>query len=172
MNTEELQSYLELLADERYTVFVSALTSEGCILDQWLVDKLNGLGMSLEVDTLSSRDFAAVLDKGTCLRDSTEMFRGSMAPIGENKRVLFGIDTVNDVKYQRMEIDGVIYSPNSNGLNFVVYDKILNRVVDSVSFALDGTYTVDRLHAWSAIPQLRQCWRDDEWMGGIENGAA
>lgn len=59
-----------------------------------------------------------------------------------------------------VDIDGVPYGNNHTGINFVVWDLENNRVADAVSFAPDGEWTADRLHAWSDEPWLRSQWRN------------
>ena len=54
-------------------------------------------------------------------------------------------------------IDGVEYSQNSRGISFVIYDKVQQRVIDSVAF--DTNLKATRLGIWSDNPSYRKALR-------------
>ena len=50
--------------------------------------------------------------------------------------------------YSSIQIDGIEYSQNSRGLNIVVYDETLKKVVDSICFDTCGSLNGQRMNAW------------------------
>lgn len=50
--------------------------------------------------------------------------------------------------YSSIQIDGIEYSQNNRGLNIVVYDEALKKVVDSICFDTCGSLNGQRMNAW------------------------
>ena len=50
--------------------------------------------------------------------------------------------------YSSIQIDSIEYSQNNRGLNIVVYDEALKKVVDSICFDTCGSLNAQRMNAW------------------------
>lgn len=128
----DIDSYIEALRDERYSVFISAKGSYAAGLKDETVRKLRESGLRVELQTDPSADdyycYYAVLSEGRL-----EEY------IGYEEKVYSGSVRGGLVPYDitgsgSIVIDGTERSLQGEGLNIVVYSNDKKKVLDSVCF--------------------------------------
>ncbi len=132
---EELDSYLEALRDDRYSVFISA--KEDCTqnLKGSTLERLRALGLKAELEGKYRSSYYAVISDGTVKEgqgDQRLEYGGSIRGGRTSYRIVSaGMKSGNTSSIQ---IDGEEYGKNRRGLNIVVYNNETMEVLDSVCF--------------------------------------
>ncbi len=133
--TTDIYRYLELLADERYSVFISARDDASYSLDEEIVSRMQALGLACSVFGQFRAAYLAVTapegireEVGFHLLELTGTLRDGLLRYDMVSAGLRGGNVSSIV------IDGEEYSMDGRGLNIVVYDNIYRKVMDSVCF--------------------------------------
>ena len=104
-------------------------------MDHDLADKLRGLGVKSELIKNTGYSFFAVISSDEHkegLAQERLTWNGSLRNGYSNYSVISG--GTNGGCESSVVIDGVEYSQNHRGLNFVIYDEKSNHVIDTVCF--------------------------------------
>lgn len=138
----DINEYLDAINDEHYTVFISAMYDASYGLTDDIKAKLKALGLQQDLSGKFRWSYAAVISpengvSETLAEKEPAILFGSI----RNKNTFY---TVKSCGYfsgssSSIIIDGVEYCINSRGLNFVVYDNHLMKVVDKITFDTFGT---------------------------------
>lgn len=128
----DIDTYIEALRDDRYSVFLSAKGGYAAALKDSTVQKLRQTGLEVALQTDDSKEdfycYYAVLSDG-----HAEEY------IGYEQRVCGGSIRDGRTTFEitgdgSILIDGEEVSKQKEGLNIVVYHNIKNKVLDSVCF--------------------------------------
>ncbi len=132
---EELDSYLEALCDDRYSVFISAKDDCTQNLKNSTLERLRALGLNAELEGKYQDSYYAVISGRTVKEGQGDQrlecggsIRGGRTPY---RIVSAGMKSGNTSSIQ---IDGEEYGKNGRGLNIVVYNNETMEVLDSVCF--------------------------------------
>lgn len=132
-------SYLEKLQDPDYSVYIACKDNVGGGKHPELTGQLKTLGLMPELETAGAVGYLAVIDGGEVIYEVLED-----EPL-EYETVVGGhhIEMVSEGYHQgnraSVRIDGAEHCMDRRGLQIVVYDNVLEDVVDSVTFDLwDG----------------------------------
>ena len=133
-----LEQYIEQLCilKEKYLICISVKDTPGIVFKQELVPLTKKLGLEISLFNRHWHSYLAVIDNGKVvfekIGDITEMIRCDMMIDKIHVKLLSaGLKSGN---HSEIMINDVNYSNNVRGLNFVVFDKENNCLVDAVSF--------------------------------------
>ena len=174
---EDLEEYLRIIDKDRYTVYLAAKNDAVSGLSDRDRELLASIGFTGLSDLSPSCSYAGIKDGSVIAADeSTEseddfiIIQGRINPLGRliidgkyNRSVkegsyspLKGEDLISVISagsdagnYAAISIDGKEYSPNADGLNFVVYDKELRQFADRAGF---NTGTAEKQRTGTALP--------------------
>lgn len=128
-------SYLLELITNQYTVFISVREEGTRALSNVQKDLLEELGCQTDFTGKYGYSYLAVLDNGKVVEercnDEALEVTGKLRDGPEYQIISQGSRVGN---YSSINLDGVEYSMNRRGMNFVVWDPIEQRVVDTVVF--------------------------------------
>lgn len=139
-NLKFVEKYLECLNNDTYIVIMAVKDESSGAITNELVNTMNELGLSVNLYEAGMRkSYISVLDGKNVIYEEV-----SEDALSYNDNI-DGISIhVESAAYSvgnssSIIINGIEYSVNERGLNIVVYDKIREKVVDSVSFdTFDG----------------------------------
>lgn len=137
----DIISYLNSIKGEDYITIFSVMDEGSAAITDEIQEVLNDLGLEKELMNQYRSSYLAILDDGCVITEELSDEQLSISvEVGENK-----IDVISAGLeagcYSSIKINGIEYSTNQTGLNIVVYDKIQNRVIDSVN--IDTYLTLD-----------------------------
>lgn len=131
----DIRTYLKLLNDERYYVFIGVKDEAAQGLDSAILQELKGLGLKGALEDRYRCSYYAVLAEGSVTEQAGDE-KISQEGVLRNGRMRFSITSAG-YDYGNMcsiKVDGSEYAKNQRGLNIVVYNKITKAVIDSVCF--------------------------------------
>lgn len=138
-----LQKYLQALNKEQYIIFMSVKDEASRAYTKEMADSFKSLGLRENLMDGFRYSYGAVIDGDIVVYEH----------LGEEQIKISG--ECSGVKYDLISaglrsgnqssiiLDGQEYSQNLRGINIVVYDKEIQKVIDSICFdtwQLDGTY--------------------------------
>ena len=138
-STADIYQYLDLLDNEKYSVFIFAALKFGTYIDEEIMNKLNALGFREYLPGVSEymhycavKDGNEIFEKLTAsdLKISGTVDKGSV-------QYEFKIDTsipLFDYRTYSMVINRTECGNHKTGLNIVVYDNDLKTIIDKVNF--------------------------------------
>lgn len=131
----DINKYLSMLADTRYTIFISIKDEATENLTAEITQSLNNLGLKTDLTGKYRNSYFAIVSPNGIQEEISEakleaegMLRNGLS----NYSIVsagYKCGNVSSIK-----IDGVEYSVNSRGLNIVVYNNESHRVIDTVCF--------------------------------------
>lgn len=134
-----LDNYLEYLNNGDYVIFTAVA---GAVGDYWTADMQSKLqtvtGTKFNLvgyNTPGSGAYLSVSDQGKIIKEKKKASKCSAEGVLEDGTAysIFSHDAKSDGKWS-VVIDGKEFANQGKGVCFVVYDKVLHCVVDSVSF--------------------------------------
>lgn len=132
-------SYLEKLKNPNYSVFMAAKDSLGADQYPELPAMLCELGLTPELEYAARTGYIAVIDSGEIVFEQLEDIPLNYEDELSGHHVKVYSSSYNQGNYASIEFDWKERPLNQRGLTIVVYDKILDDVVDCVTFDLyDG----------------------------------
>jgi hypothetical protein len=142
----DIQEYLSTINDSRYSILIGMKDEASRSLNQDILDGLANLGLEISLEGRWFMSYIAVIDKGNLAYEAAgnngnisyeelaaKAFVKHSGKLSDGSRYkIFSAAT----SYGRCSIiiNGLEYSVNQRGLNFVVYDNITHTVADSVCF--------------------------------------
>lgn len=135
-NETDLRTYLAMLRDPQYTVFIAVKDEASTSLDVGLKGQLQELGLGADWGEGYRKSYYAVLEGNKIAAE--EMAGKRLERFGAfcGGRIIYqivsaGAECGNDCS---IKIDGQEQAKRLRGLNIVVYDHVMKGVVDSVCF--------------------------------------
>lgn len=131
---DNFDAFISAIRNERYIVFVSTQRGiDGFKTDQ-LMETMRELGLSMDIPSFDS--YCAAVDAGRVLVEehSNEVVSCNGNDVG--KKVKYRLISTNYYTGGDTSIivNGANYSKMQNGMNIVVFDKITNKIVDSINY--------------------------------------
>ncbi len=131
----DLDEYLEMLQDKRYSVFISAKNDCTSALRDSSIQRLRELGLKAELSGEFQCSYLAVISDGEVLE---QIGYDKLEASGAVRDGLVMYDIVSAGygcgNLSSIVIDGIENSQEASGLNIVVYNNETKRRVDSVCF--------------------------------------
>ena len=135
-NSKIFLDYLAALDSERYSVIFSVKDEASRHLTTALLQAMHSLGLEHAPFQAFQSSYLAVIDKKSIIyencSDQLLQYNGTL----ENIDVYAESGGFHAGNTSSIQIDGIEYSLNQRGMNIVVYDNLLNRVIDRVCFDL------------------------------------
>lgn len=132
-------SYLEKLKNPNYTVYLAAQDSLGGDKHPELTSQLKSLGLTLGLDDAARTGYLAVIDGGRVIFEHLEDAQLAWSGKLNGIEAKLASESLNLGDFASIKLNSVEYAKNRRGINIVVYDNLLEDVVDSVTFDLwDG----------------------------------
>ena len=128
----DMITYLQTIEKDRYTVFIAVRNDGVSGLTEPIKEKLRTLGLQTDFTDKVNWSYCAVVDPQTGVRE--EMIQGRLQLDGRFRDGNVVYSVVSTGWDSSILIDGMEYSANYGGMNFVVYDNELMKVVDSIGF--------------------------------------
>jgi len=133
----DFSSYLDLLSvTKRALVFVAVRDNAGKAYTFEMVKYVEQMGLKVKWNQLGWNSYLAILDEGKVILEKC----GSLGKPLEYQCEYEGMEIVMHSRiYDQgndagIILDGIDYAVNKRGINIVVYDKDIKKVVDSVGF--------------------------------------
>lgn len=135
-----LSNYLDLINQPNYLVLVAAKSDTGTYFSDELHGKMEKLGLSEDLSGTLFMSYIGIADNGECIYEETSTdpltFKGELA--GRYFNILSDARRGSNSSVS-IQIDGEENAKDADGLNFVVYDKELQRVIDAKRFNTGST---------------------------------
>lgn len=139
----DFREYLNAVRDEHYTVFLSIKDDGTAGLTDECLEELRALGLNEDFTALRGCSYLAVIDASNVQAErSNSVLEVSDSGSIRDHRTLYSIKSGghNANPISSVTIDGKEYSKNLRGMNFVIYDNLIMKVIDQVVF---DTYRPD-----------------------------
>lgn len=143
IHTTDIDTYLTLLQDTRYTIFISVRDECADALKDTTLNHLKNLGLEADLKGKFRYSYLAVLSNGVLteqLASEKIEFHASL----ENNSLFYTITSAGFTcgNISSIIIDGAEKSKNGRGINIVVYCNDTRKVIDSVCF---DTHTAENM---------------------------
>lgn len=131
----DLNEYMELINDDRYTVFISGKHDVTNSLTESNICALQRLGLNADLKDKVYYGYIVVIDDDNLL-EICEMGMLQETGVLSDGFTKYSVISAGGLlgDCSSITIDGIEYSINQRGINIVVYDKYLHAVVDRVCF--------------------------------------
>ncbi|MCH5208992.1 MAG: hypothetical protein J1F04_08910 [Oscillospiraceae bacterium] len=152
-NERNFLNYVRMLRifAKKYCVIIAANNTPcGSIYTQAISKEVMGIGLNIDLYNKFQCPYAAIIDEGVLLYEMLEPNTKNVLEINKNLDTNDEINIISagynalDANKGIIKINGTNYSPNSRGLNFVVYDKFAKTVIDAVAFDTYSTLFANR----------------------------
>lgn len=131
----DMNTYLELLKDERYWVFMAVRDEASRYLDETTAEKMRNLGLEAKLEGQQRCSYYAVIAEGQVKEEAGYEKLKDTGRMRKERSVYdivsAGYECGNE---SSIRIDGIEYGKNQRGLNIVVYNHVTKTVIDSVCF--------------------------------------
>ena len=133
--------YLKVLYDKDFSIFIAASGDATSGLTEATRKGLSQIGLDTDFSGLGDRHYIAVIERGKKLIEATSaetLLEGGTIRSGKTRwRLTSGVNDSN-APIGSILINGTEKSWNKEGLNIVVYDHMMEKVVDASYIAPDG----------------------------------
>lgn len=135
VQAEDIYTYLDLINQERYSIFLSIKERSQQVLDGKTGDLIKDLGFAFPFDVQQDTSYLAVRSGDEIYEETGCEMLKYHGTIRDGAVTLEMISAGADYgNISSIVIDGIEYSQNQKGLNIVVYDNLLKKIVHSTSF--------------------------------------
>lgn len=138
-NLEFMLTYLENLSKSRYLLVFCANDDIYLNCTEEIRQKLNNLGLTEEIEIQKS--YIGIVDDCNCIYNETSDNKIIFDDFIENVYLHVESAGCNAGCYASIIINNREYSRNTRGLNIVVYDKLRDIVIDTITFDMVNQYT-------------------------------
>lgn len=143
----DMKEYLQVIKDDHYTIFIAAKEEATAGLTDEIREGLMALGLQKDLTGKYRWSYGAVISPENGITEKLAEFDSVTLSGSIRKRKTFY--TVTGSGYftgasGSINIDGIEYCRNQRGLNFVIYDNDLMKVVDQVAFDTCGSCNAAR----------------------------
>lgn len=132
---EDIYEYMELLKDDRYTVFMAVRDDASGAMNEQLVNCLYTLGLSTNLMDNFRCSYYAVVENGN-VKENVGREEVQTEGLLRNGKSTYLVSSAGMDAGDRCSIviDNKEYAKNRRGLNLVVYNNESKKVIDSVCF--------------------------------------
>lgn len=143
----DINEYLHTVNDENYTVFISVSGDASAGLTDAVKQSLLSLGLNNDLSGKYGWSYLAVISKEAGIREETGMEKIVRQGNIRKGKSIYTVSSAGELSKNSVSsiiIDWTEYSKNLRGLNIVVYDNLLMKVIDTVCFNTSGDCTAVR----------------------------
>lgn len=133
----DINEYLQAIRDERYTVFIAVRDEASAGLTDPVKENLMALGLSEDLTGKYRWSYSAVISPEHGVTEMlTENEPARLSGSIRDRKTYYMVTSCGSLAgtSSSINIDGTEYCKNARGLNFVIYDNDLMKVVDRVAF--------------------------------------
>lgn len=133
----DMSEYLQEIKDDHYTIFIAAKDEATRGLSEEIKENLKYLGLETDLSGKYRWSYAAVISPENGVSESlTENDPASLSGSIRNHNTFYIITSCGWTAgtTSSIQIEGREYCRNTRGLNFVIYDNDLMKVIDRVTF--------------------------------------
>lgn len=141
----DIDEYLEAINNEHYTIFIVARYDAASGLSDSVKEKLHALGLQHNLTGKYMWSYSAVVSpeigvEEKLIENEPAKLSGSI----RNGNTFYTISSCGNLAgtTSSIVIDGREYCKNLRGLNFVIYDNYLMKVIDQATFGTGGESNV------------------------------
>lgn len=138
----DINEYLQAIDDEQYTIFIVAREEATRGLTEQAIENLRALGLQQDLTGKYQWSYNAVVSPengvSEVLKEKQQVYMTGSIRNNQSIYALLSGGYLSGTG-SSIVIDGVEYCKNKRGLNFVIYDNCLMKVVDQVTFDTFGT---------------------------------
>ena len=136
----DINEYLQAIDDDNYTVFISVRDDATGGLTDETKSGLSALGLCDLTDKYRWRYVAVISPENGVQENLSENSPATLSGSIRNRNTFYTINSCGYLAAQSSSIiiDGTEYCRNTRGLNFVIYDNELMKVIDKVTFDTCG----------------------------------
>lgn len=138
--TRNILDYLKMIQDENYNIMFSTRYDTSAYFTPELYEHMKALGLKEDLSEEMYSSYGAMIAQGEVLFEKKR--RNNETVDYYNKELRISVSSTcsfSQTNSSSITIDGVEYSNNKLGLNIVVFDTKLNRVVNSKTFDIGKT---------------------------------
>lgn len=137
--TDDFETYLSLLNDPAYTVFISVSEDAGADQSENIRQLWSELGLSVSLQGMYEAGYTAVISDEGIYEEAGQSFLSHTAQF-MNRHHTYTIESAGRSvgSWSSVRIDSTEYSRGTPGINIVVFDEMFSKVIDSVTYE---TYT-------------------------------
>lgn len=136
INCRDIYEYLQKINDERYLIVMAVNDDSSGAVDATIVELMRDMGLKTDLRENFRWSYLAVVNQGQVVDEKYanevlnfyENIDGHVIEVESSGKIY------NKGNRASIKIDGYEYARNSLGLNLVVFDTALGRVVDRVTF--------------------------------------
>ena len=145
----DMNEYLQTVYDDDYTIFIVSNGEAMDGLTDQIMENLHAMGIQQDLSESFGCSYSAVISPENGVsemlyRDEPAKMLGSIRNRNSFYTIIGSGLYTGPGSYSSIIIDGTEYCRNTGGLNFVIYDNYLMKVVDSVTFSTGATCTAVR----------------------------
>lgn len=158
INADTLEEYIACIKDDPDLLVMLTMKGTEVPFTEKEMALFAQLGLSCHLNQNPSDGYLALLDGGTVLleaegskevKEKTELLRTSYGMDKENKDETFTVtlrvdDAAKEGREAVMKLDGLDYSLNLDGVNIVIYDKVLGETYEMVGFDGMREFEIER----------------------------
>ena len=133
----DMEEYTAALQDGRYSIFISSKDEYTANLSDSVIRNLKDLGLELPLQGAAGTGYLAVVSNGNVMERAGSVELEAEGTV-RGGRVMYEMAGGVNGNASSVKVNGGEYSKNGRGLNFVVYNHVTRRIIDSVCF---DTYT-------------------------------
>ena len=133
----DMNAYLQAINDRQYTVFIAAKEGTATSLTDNVKQSLGGLGLQTDLSGKAGWSYSAVISPENGVSEIlTEDNPAKLSGSIRNRNTFYNVTSCGRLagETSSITIDGSEYCRNTRGLNFVIYDDYLMKVIDRVTF--------------------------------------
>ena len=137
----DMKEYLEALQDDHYCIFLALQTNGRGEIEKDMLEALEALGMHCGfAQTPSDTSYLAVIDEGVLVdeRLGAELLTGEGSVAGEQVIYQMTSGANGFGNTSSIMLNGIEYSLQQDGLNLVIYDPQMSKVVDQIVYNPNG----------------------------------
>ena len=129
-------TYLTMLNNKELIIFLSIKDEGTRALDEMSTELLRQLGLTADYANMDHFAYYAVIENGNVVLEKSEkgMIEAAGKIPGEEISYTIASAGYNDGNVSSTIINDIEYSRNERGMNFVIYDTVQDKVIDSVAF--------------------------------------
>ncbi len=133
----DMNAYLQAINDGQYTIFIAAREGAATSLTDDVKQSLGELGLQADLNGKAGWSYSAVISPENGVSEIlTEKKPAKLSGSIRDRKTFYSLTSCGDFAgwASSIIIDGEEYCRSTRGLNFVIYDNYLMKVIDCVTF--------------------------------------
>ena len=129
-----IHNYLYAINDKRFCIFISVKDDASTSMDIDLINDFKHLGIKYDFDEFRESYSAVIIPGIQCYEENAKEKVEIQGVIDDMEYLVVSKGGLMEDSGSAIFFNGIDYSMNQRGINFVIYDMNKHEIVDSVSF--------------------------------------